>query len=76
MTLPSSASAPVAEQVRPLPTTIPELGEMLEELMVGEVFPTLTVVAEVVESPSESVAVAVQAMVEPTSVSVAEDSVA
>jgi len=66
---PSSASEPVAEQVRVVPTTIPELGEMLAVVIDGAVFSTVTLVEEVAVAAEVSVAVAVQVTEEPTSVS-------
>ena len=68
---PSSESEPVAEQVRVLPTTTPEEGDMEAEVIVGAVLSTVTLDVVVAAEPSESVAVAVQVMVSPTSVSVA-----
>ena len=67
--LPSSTSDPVAEQLRVVPTTTFELGLTVVEVMVGEVLLTVTVVEEVAEPPSESVAVAVQVTMDPTLVS-------
>ena len=45
---PSSASAPVAEQVSEVPTTTLELGEMLAVVMVGAVLPTETLAEELI----------------------------
>ena len=72
MTDPSSASVPVAEQVRPLPTTTLEEGDMEALEIVGAVFSTLTLAEEVAVELSESVAVAVHVIDEPTSVSDAD----
>ena len=69
---PSSASVPVAVQVRVLPTTTPEEGEMAAVEIVGVVFSTVMLAEESVAEPSESVAVAVHVTLEPTSVSEAE----
>ena len=64
--LPSSASAPVAEQPSCVPTTTPEEGEMVVLVMVGAVFSTDTSAEELAVAPLESVAVDVQVMVDPT----------
>ena len=70
--LPSSASEPVAEQVKLLPTTTPEEGDMTAVVIEGAVFSTVTLAEELAVAPWESVAVEVQVMLEPTSVSEAE----
>ena len=72
MRLPSSTSEAEAEQLRVLPTTTPELGEMLALPMEGAVFSTVTDAVDVAVAALESVAVAVQVMVDPTSVSAAD----
>lgn len=66
---PSSVSLAVVMHVSVLPTTTPDEGEMVGVAMVGAVFSTLTLIDEEAEEPSESVAVAVQVTLEPTSVS-------
>lgn len=66
---PSSASEPVAEQLRVFPTTTPDDGEIAAAVMVGAVFSTETSADELAEKPEESVAVAEQVIVDPTSVS-------
>ena len=68
---PSSESVPDAEHPSVLPTTIPEEGAMMADVIVGAVFSTSTLADEVAAEPLESVAVAVQMIVEPTSVSAA-----
>ena len=68
---PSSASDPVAEQVSRDPTTTPEDGDIAALLMVGAVFSTTTLASEVTLAPLESDAVAVQVIIDPTSVSAA-----
>ena len=52
-----------------LPTTTPEDGEIAAAVIVGAVFSTVTLADELTDNPSESVAVAVHVMLEPTSVS-------
>ena len=70
--LPSLVSEAVAEQVSSDPTTTLLLGEMFALVVkVGDVFSTVTESELVTLSLFESVAVAVQVMVSPTSVSVA-----
>ena len=59
----------VAEQLRELPTTTLEEGEMLAVVIVGAVFPTETLAVELLVSPAESVAVPMQVTESPTSVS-------
>ena len=66
---PSSASVAVAEQVRALPTTTLELGDMLAVVIVGAVFPTETLAVDVTDELLVSVAVAVHVTVDPTLVS-------
>ena len=51
--VPSSASDAVAEQVRELPTTTLELGEMLVLLMVGAVFAAAVLADVLTEDPEE-----------------------
>ena len=53
------------------PTTTPELGAITAVVMVGAVFSTSTLAEDVAVDPLESVAVAVQVMVEPTLISTA-----
>ena len=68
---PSSASEPVALQLRVLPTTILEEGVIATVPIVGAVFSTSTLAEELAAEPLESVAVAVHVIGSPTSVSVA-----
>ena len=53
LSFPSSASAPVAEQLRSDPTTTPEVGDMTAEVMVGAVFSTVTLAEALTEEPAE-----------------------
>ena len=69
VTDPSSASEPVAEQLRVFPTTTPDEGDIAAVVIVGAVFSTETSTDELAVEPEESVAVAEQVIVEPTSVS-------
>ena len=62
-------SEAVAEQLRLLPTTMLALGVMAVVLIVGAVLSTSTLEEDSTAEPLESVTVAVQVMVEPTSVS-------
>lgn len=66
---PSSLSDAVAEQLRLLPTTMLELGEIAAVLIVGAVFSTSTVAVLDAVDPLVSVTVAEQVIVDPTSVS-------
>ena len=71
--LPSSTSVAVAEHVSSVPVTTELLGEMDAAVVnVGAVFSTVTEAMLVMVTASESVAVAVQVMLSPTSVSEAE----
>ena len=69
VTVPSLASDPVAEQVNKESTTTPEDGAIAAAVIVGAVFSTSTLADEVAVELLESVAVAVQVMVDPTLVS-------
>jgi len=66
---PSSASAPEAEQVNVLPVTTPLAGDITAVVMVGAVFSTVTLVEALADVPTESVTVAVQVILSPTSMS-------
>ena len=68
----SSGSVTVAEQLKVSLLYADVVGEMDMSLSVGAVFSTVTLASEVMLSPSESVAVAVQMIVSPTLVSEAE----
>ena len=59
----------MAEQPIVVPTTMPELGVRLGVETLGALFSTSTLAEEETDDPAESVAVAVQVMVSPTSVS-------
>ena len=66
-----SESVAAAKHVKLVEVVTEEVGVMPELPNTGEVFSTVTSLVLVVASPSESVAVAVQVIVSPTSVSVA-----
>ena len=70
----SSMSLAVAEHINVSSLTTEELGEIDTLLSVGPVLDTTTLALWVLLSPPESVAVAVQTMVSPTSLS-ADDTV-
>ena len=69
--VPSSESDPDAEQLSKLSTATDEDGDISAVVIVGAVFSTMTSASDVVLAPLESVAVAVQVMIDPTSVSAA-----
>ena len=70
--LPSSASDPLAVHVSVVPTTTLVEGETVAVVMVGAVLLTLTLAVALLDAAELSVAVAVQTMLSPTSVSAAD----
>ena len=71
-TITSSGSDVIAEQDRVSSLWIPEDGAMAVEETIGSVFSMVTESVDIADSPSESVAVALQRTEFPTSVSAAE----